>query len=141
MSNQRAIDTLNELLVSEYVSILPRLRESDPFVSISTADEAIVIDALIRDNAAHEKALVALVMDLRGAPAPVRYAMDATSYHYLSLEHLLPLIVDDVRGLVAAYSAAAATGNERADRLIATHLADYESNLSALELSAAGNAA
>jgi len=139
--DDRAIDTLNRLLVAEYGSILPHLRQSDPFVSLSAADEAAVVDGLVRDNDMHEKALVALVLDLRGKPAPVRYDIDTTGYHYLSLEHLIPIIVEDVRGLVAAYSSAGSTGNSRADRLIAMHLADYESRLNVLQPRAAGGVA
>ena len=81
----------------------------------------------------HERALVDLVMDLRGAPAPVAYDIDTTSYHYVTLEYLMPQIIQSVRTLIATYNAAGTTGLRRADALISQHVIDYNARLKALE--------
>ena len=39
MAAQSVIDTLNTLLAAEYASILPRLRQTDPFVTLDAAEE------------------------------------------------------------------------------------------------------
>lgn len=133
MANEHAIDTLNALLAAEYASILPRLRQSDPFVSLSATDDRVTAYGLVNDSQRHEQALADLIMDLRGAPVPPSYDIDTTSYHYVTLEYLVPQIIQSVQQLIAAYTAAGTTHNRPADALISRHLSDYQSRLASLE--------
>ncbi|MCB9852040.1 MAG: hypothetical protein H6819_03005 [Phycisphaerales bacterium] len=133
MSSQRVVETLNQLLAAEYASILPRLRQSDPFVSLAAAEDRDTAYGLVQDSERHEKALTDLIMSLRGAPVPVSYDIDTTSYHYVTLEYLMPQIIQGVQSLIAAYSSAGSTNQREADALIARHLGDYQSRLASLE--------
>ncbi|HPF38490.1 MAG TPA: hypothetical protein P5081_14380 [Phycisphaerae bacterium] len=133
MAAHSVIDTLNTLLAAEYASILPRLRQTDPFVTLDAAEDRETAYGLVQDSERHERALVDLVMDLRGAPAPVAYDIDTTSYHYVTLEYLMPQIIQSVRTLIATYNAAGTTGLRRADALISQHVIDYDARLKALE--------
>lgn len=133
MANEHAIETLNNLLAAEYASILPRLRHSDPFVSLSATDDRDAAYALVKDSERHEQALNDLIMELRGAPVPASYDIDTTSYHYVTLEYLVPQILQSVHLLIDRYAGAGTTGNRRADALVGRHLADFQTHLKALE--------
>lgn len=133
MASQRVVDTLNALLAAEYASILPRIRQSDPFVSLSAADDRAAAQSLMQQNERHEGELSKLIMELRGSPVSPAFDIDTTSYHYVTLEYLVPQIIQSVQGLIAAYTAAGATGHTKADALITQNLADYQRQLKPLE--------
>ena len=133
MASERVVDTLNNLLAAEYASILPRLRQSDPFVSLSAAADRTEAQGLMQDNQRHEGELSNLIMDLRGAPVPPAYDIDTTGYHYVTLEYLVPQIIQSVQSLIASYTSAGSTGHAKADALISRNLDDYQRRLKSLE--------
>lgn len=133
MANEHAIEILNNLLAAEYASLLPRLRQSNPFVTLAATEDREAVDRLIKDSERHERDLADLIMDLRGAPVPISYDIDTTSFHYITLEYLVPQILQNVHLLIDRYAGAGTTGNRQADALIGRHLADYQTHLKALE--------
>ena len=130
--NKTAVDKLNRLLAAEYASLVHRLAEADPYVAWTSADDRALVERMAADEKAHIQALSDLIFDLRGAPVPPSYPTEVSGIHYLQLDYLMPQIIAGKRRLVAAYEAAGATGDARADGLVRRHLADHQRHLSEL---------
>lgn len=133
MSDQVAINTLNKLLSAEYESLIPRLREADPFVSWPAADDRALVEQMLADVEAHERDLTEMIIRLRGMPLPPRYSAETSSVHYIKLDYLMPAVIDSVRRLIVTYESTGATGHAETDALIARNLANYQNHLSMLE--------
>ena len=132
MAQRNAIDVLNGLLAAECGSILGRLAQADPYVSLATAPLVRTIDRLGRAVVTHEQNLVELIYLLGGVPISPPLDARGTSFHYLDLKRLMPAVLADLERLVAAYEAARGTGQPAAEALIARHLDAYRNGLSEL---------
>lgn len=134
MANEQAVNVLNRLLRAEYESLVPRLREADPFVSMESADDRRVIAGILRDVESHERDLSEMILRLRGAPASPRYSTDSGAIHYVTLAHLMPQILANLRQLIALYeSSAGTTGDREADGLVSRILDNYRRGHAGLE--------
>ncbi len=112
MNAESDIEILNELLELEARGFLPRLRESLPFVSWSSAHERRILDRLIDERHQHAGWLVETIHGLGGDPLPVRADIRSTNIHYLDLAHLLPEILKNAKSVLAAYESAASHVSE-----------------------------
>ena len=128
-----AVDTLNRLLAAESGSLIHRLGESNPFVNTPAASDYGIVEKMLADVKRHRHELVEVILSLRGAPVPPRYATDLGGVHYLKLSFLMPQVIANVRQLVKAYESAGPTGRPQADALIARILADHKRHLAELE--------
>ncbi|MBX3396201.1 MAG: hypothetical protein KF841_12630 [Phycisphaerae bacterium] len=134
MANDQSVNVLNRLLLAEYESVISRLEQVDPYVSMLTADDRSQISRLLRDAQQHRRELSEMILNLRGAPIPPRYSTVTGGMHYVRLSHLMPEVLADLRRLISVYESAAGTsGNRDADALISTIQQNYRRNLSALE--------
>lgn len=133
MSEQYDVDVLNRLLAAEYESLVPRLAQSDPFVSMPTAGDRAMLERMAKNARAHERDLIELILRLRGAPVPRRFATRSGGVHYVGLSHLIPALIEDLRRLVATYESAGMTGAAEADTLIGRIGAEHRRHLSTLE--------
>ncbi len=133
MPESHSIDTLNRLLAAEYQGLVPRLAQADPFVSMPAAGDRALLLRMAADGRAHERDLIEMIIRLRGAPVPRRFATESGGVHYIGLSHLIPLLIEDLRRLVAVYESAGATGTAEADALTARFLHDYRGYLKTLE--------
>ncbi|HEY3245903.1 MAG TPA: hypothetical protein VGM03_21385 [Phycisphaerae bacterium] len=86
------IGILNELLAVESANLLPRLAESNAFISWASADEVESVGRMVAEERAHVEWLVELILDLRGSPGPRVGTIDAAALHYVELHALLPRI-------------------------------------------------
>lgn len=107
MSNEAAIDLLNDLLQHEARSLLPRLRESTVFVSWAAAGEHLIVERMIDEANEHRGWLVEAITRLGGDPLPGLADIKSASIHFLELDFVLPRVVESHRSLLAAYEAAA----------------------------------
>lgn len=133
MPDQSSIDILNRLLAAEYESLVPRLAQADPFVSMPAAGDRAMLVRMAADSRAHERGLIELIIRLRGAPVPRRFAMQSGGVHYVGLSHLIPALIEDLRRLVAAYESVGTSGVAEADALIGRFLDEHRRHLSILE--------
>lgn len=106
MSNEAAIDLLNDLLQHEERSLLPRLRESMVFVSWACAGELQAVERMIDEENEHRRWLVEAITRLGGDPLPGLADIRSASIHFLELDFVLPRVVESHRSLLAAYEAA-----------------------------------
>ncbi len=128
-----AVDILNRLLEAESGSLIHRLGESNPFVNTPAAGDYAIVERMLADVRRHGHELVEMILSLRGAPVPPRYATALGGVHYLNLSFLMPQVIANVRQLVKTYGSAGATGSPQADALIARILADHNRHLAELE--------
>ena len=101
--NESIIAILNELLRRESESVLPRLLESDSFVSWSSADEGIAVRRMVDEHNDHCQWLVAAIRQIGGEPRPMRADIGSTHLHYLDLSFLLPHALEDCTHNITAY--------------------------------------
>lgn len=128
-----AVDTLNRLLDAESSSLVHRLGESNPFVTWPAAADRAIVERIVADVRRHQQELVDMIISLRGAPVPPRYATAMGGVHYLKLSFLMPQVIASERQLVQAYESAGSTGRPQADALIARILTDHKRHLAELE--------
>jgi len=134
MANERAVEILNRLLAAEYESIVPRLAEADPYVSLASSEDDAEIRGIGSDVKAHQRDLVQMIVKLRGAPMPPRYSTASGGVHYVRLSHLMPSVITNIRQLISIYeSAAGATGHPDANLLVGAILDNYRRHLATLE--------
>lgn len=107
MNNERAIRILNALLERESRSVLPRIREANPFVTWASAAERRMIDDMIREETEHRAWLVDAIRDLGGEPLPVSADIASTNIHFLDLSYVLPTVLEDRTRVLTAYETAA----------------------------------
>lgn len=96
---------LNRLLAAEQASLVLHLAESQPFISWASADEALVLENVAREQVEHIEWLTDAILDLGGEPAVRRPSMMFASVHYAEIQSLVPRIRDDIRRIIAAYEA------------------------------------
>lgn len=134
MASEQTVNVLNRLLLAEYESLIPRLEQVDPYVSMLTADDRTQISRLLHDAQQHRRELSEMILKLRGAPIPPRYSTVTGGMHYVKLSHLMPEVLADLRNLISVYeSAAGTTGDRDADALVSRVQHNYRLNLAALE--------
>ena len=128
-----AVDTLNDLLAAEFVSLIPRLGEASPFVTWPAAEDQALLRRMLADSQSHQRELTQLILALRGSPNPPRYDVDTGGLHYVKLSHLVPEVIESLRRLITTYESAGSTGSAEADTLVARNLKTYQQHLAHLE--------
>ncbi len=103
MDNRRIVDILNDLLAMETGSYAARLRDAGHYVSWPAAGKMGALRAIVEEDAGHERWLTEEIRRLSGSPRPRALGIRTAGDHYVDAQHLLPKIVADERGLVAAY--------------------------------------
>ncbi|HRX84459.1 MAG TPA: hypothetical protein P5572_05505 [Phycisphaerae bacterium] len=105
-SRARVIAAVNSLLADETGSIMERLREAEPYIPATAADEAFAVQELVDEDARHAEQLVHLLDRLRATPGPRCVNIDTGDLHYNRLHALLPRLIADQQRLISRYEAA-----------------------------------
>ena len=140
MIDQRIIDVLNELLGAEQSYLLPRLAESGIFVTQPSTNDHVVIERMMGANAQRREALVSLIIESGGAPAPRETDLESADLHFQQLDLLLPRLLESTRAVAAKYDRAAGrvAAQMSAASLIAQHNAEHKTDIASLESMVAG---
>lgn len=107
MNNEIVIEVLNELLAAESASLLPRLGQSEIFVSWATADDLDDVQRILAEDQEHQSWLVEAINNAGGDPLPVLADINTTNLHFLELGFVLPKALEDRRRLLRFYESAA----------------------------------
>ena len=134
MDNPAAASALNRLLDAEQQSLVLRVAESTPFVSLEEVEVANVVRAMAGASKDHRAALTELILDLGGQPVPRRADLGTGNLHYLDLQAVLPQLLHAQETLVDSHKQIAPklAGEPRAARLAAKILSRHESDLQRL---------
>ena len=107
MSLQALADEINVLLRAETRSLFRHLGEAKPYLTPKTHPVWRDVQRMVKTSAEHARRLSALLDQFDVLPRPVRYSPDVAHYHYMKVQTLLPLLLEEKRRQVAAYEQAA----------------------------------
>lgn len=110
---------LKHLLAREISSLLHYLSGAWPWTSTQERAAVQTMERLIADERAAHLKLVAALRRARLTPPGARYSMDFSHLHYVGLDHLLPMLVEEQKDMVAKAEAdlAAVAADPDAERL------------------------
>lgn len=106
---------IDRLLAAETYSLAGHADDARPFVDAASFRQW---DAIRRDARAartHSAQLIDAIESLGQMPQPAVFPIDVAGAHYVSLDTLLPLMIDEKRRLVALYEEALAAAAGRPD--------------------------
>lgn len=134
MDNPAVASVLNQLLDAEQQSLVLRVAESTPFVSLAEVPAWTQIRNMAKSSQKHRAALSELILDFGGQPAPRRGDLATGNLHYLDLFSVLPRVVEAQESLDALYRRLTPqlASEPRAARLANAILARHESDLQKL---------
>lgn len=112
--SQSLADSLCALLVTQTRGLLSYLAVADPYVTSRTCHVFDQLRRMASQCSDHAQRLVEVMQDLHIVPPSVSFAPDAANYTFLSIETLLPRLLDEQRDQIAAY------------RTVLEHLGDQE---------------
>ena len=104
---QAVVAVLNELLQAESGGLGLRLGETQPFAARVSAEQLAAVRGCAGEAHEHIAWLSELIVSLRGVPALRPPDASTTDLHYLSVEVLLPPLIDNCQKLIESYAAAA----------------------------------
>lgn len=122
MSDARVIaDQVNQLLAFETRSTMQHLHDAKPYLDLSSVKAWERTQSLQHVAAEHAEKLVGILQSLGQEPAAVSFSSGVAGLHYLRLDALLPLLIDEEKRQIAAYRRAidAAAGTPVAKELSA----------------------
>ena len=97
---------INDLLAMELHSLLHHLHEATPYLTPRTYPIWGKLQAMVREDRDHARRLASLMNDLRLPQRPGNFPPSVGSFHYVTIERLLPLLLAEKRAQVAAYGRA-----------------------------------
>jgi hypothetical protein len=133
------VDTLNSLLETEISSIFRFMGEGSPYLNRASGEIRRPLQQMVLTNERHCSELYSLIDDLGGIPHDRAIQSEEQYLAYLSLEFLLPKLLDAKRLTVRRYeNALKAIGDSRSDvtSTLESHLAEHRSELVSLEKAA-----
>jgi len=134
MDNPPVAAVLNQLLDAEQQSLVLRVAESTPFVSLSEVTARNLIRAMAQASRMHRELLSEMILDLGGQPVPRRADLLSGNLHYLDLFAMLPQIIDAQESLDVRYRQLTPrlASDRRAAALAGQILARHEADLQKL---------
>ena len=126
---------LNDLLSVETRSMLEHLHESTPHVDASTYRIWKDLQSLAHRDTDHAARLSALLSRLNLPERPRPFPQSVGNFHFMTLQRIVPLLVDEKSRQVAAYSRAVAHAGTELDVIseLESLRADNEAELKQLE--------
>ena len=104
MSEPLAVARLvNRLLAIEMRSFMRHLDESKPYLDPSTVKAWERIKVLSHTSVEHGQKLVGMLRDLDQVPDITPFSSSVAGMHYLRLDSILPLLIDEEKEQIAAY--------------------------------------
>lgn len=106
-------DELSALLAHDSRSILRRLDELTPYLTPASVPAWTRLRRLSHDADLRADRLTAILNGLGLHPSTANYPIETAGMHFLRIDALMPLIIDEKKRLIAAYDRAlsAAAGN------------------------------
>ena len=104
------VETLNELYAACRRSPLPRLAESNVFLSNASAAESELVLRMLAEQREHEARLIAEINRCGGGLYPASPDPTSGNLHFLSLHAILPQAIAGLEQLVRAHAEAQARG-------------------------------
>jgi len=137
MDNPTVAAALNQLLDAEQQSLVLRVAESTPFISLEEVAAGNVVRAMAQASRAHRASLTELILDLGGQPVPRRAVLLSGNLHYLDLQATMPQLLHAQEALIALYKQVAPrlSSEPRAAQQVNRILARHESDLAKLTCS------
>ncbi|MGB0714934.1 MAG: hypothetical protein ACPGXK_03595 [Phycisphaerae bacterium] len=134
-ANLEAIAILNELLALEQGQLALRLAESGTFISKAGVDKARILRDLESKAHQHGARISKTVLRLEGSPGMRVGDINTAHVHFQQIRIAWPLLVEDMRKLVAAYRSGAEklVATPAAARTVGEILAEHEASLQTLE--------
>jgi len=130
MDNPIAAAALNHLLDAEQQSVVLRVAESTPFISLEEVTVGNIVRAMAQASRIHRAALTELILDLGGQPVPRRAVLLSGNLHYLDLQSMMPQLLQAQESLIALYKhlaprlASEPGAAQQVNRIHARHEAD-----------------
>lgn len=118
MNVQALANELNVLLYSETRSLVRHLDEARPYLTPKNYRLWKQIEVMIHQSQDHASRINELLDGIRAVPKPVSFRSELSNLHFLTLDSLLPLIIEEKQRQLAAYQRAiehAGTAAESAD--------------------------
>jgi bacterioferritin (cytochrome b1) len=103
MDNPAVAAVLNQLLDAEQQSLVLRVAESTPFISLAEVAAGNLVRAMAQASRTHREQLTEMILDLGGQPVPGRADLPSGNLHYLDLFSVLPRLLEAQESLVAQY--------------------------------------
>ena len=132
MDNPAVAAVLNQLLDAEQQSVVLRVAESTPFVSLAEVAAGNLVRGMARSSRTHREQLTEMILNLGGQPVPRRADLLSGNLHYLDLFSVLPRLLEAQESLVSQYrqrSPRLASDRQAADlagKILARHEADLQ---------------
>ena len=132
MDNPAIAAALNQLLDAEQQSLVLRVAESTPFVSLAEVAAGNLVRAMAQASRTHREQLTEMILDLGGQPVPRRADLFSGDLHYLDLFSVLPRLLEAQDSLVARYRqltpqlASVHRAAALAGKILARHEADLQ---------------
>jgi len=97
------VQELSLLLGTETSSLANHLDEAHPHLTASTYQAWSKVQDLAHRRADHAARLTRLIASLEQTPRPAVFAQDVAHFHFMTLERLLPVLIDEKQQQLAAY--------------------------------------
>lgn len=138
MNRQVLAEDLNGLLAAESRGLAHHLHTATPYLNADTYRAWRDVKRMLETSGAHARRLSGQLESLELPERPASFAATVANYHYSDLVHLLPLLIEEKRRLVAAYERALQhIGDEPAAAAVVASLRDMldenQSQVQALE--------
>jgi hypothetical protein len=135
MSRAESIELLNRLFVLIYRSLPMYLESAMPWVHQGDEDSATTLRNIIQDQKDLYRRIGETILDLGSSVDTGEFPMDYTGLHDLSLDYLLPYLVEEQRRLIGEAEGIAqqAAGLPDARRLAEEALGSARAHLESLE--------
>jgi hypothetical protein len=135
MNTDALANELNQLLATETRSLVRHLDEAKPYLSPKTYKAWHAVQQMGHVSEEHSHQLVNLFEKIERTPKAIAYPAEVANYHFLTLESMLPLLIEQKQGQIAAYRRAIehAAGDPRVDDELAALLAENAEQLAQLE--------
>ena len=101
MDNPAVAAVLNQLLDAEQQSLVLRVAESTPFISLAEVAAGNVMKEMARTARSNREALTEMILDLGGQPVPRRADLFTSNLHFLDLYAILPHLLQAQESLEA----------------------------------------
>ena len=106
MSTPNVVAVLDALLREEYMSIVPRLLESNVFVAPGEVSDSELVRRMAASNREHVSVLIHAILDRGATPAPRAFAVESGDLHFQGFNLALVRLRDDLKRLTGKYRTA-----------------------------------
>ncbi|MEK6675320.1 MAG: hypothetical protein AABZ47_06650 [Planctomycetota bacterium] len=134
MANPDSFDILNELLLEEQKSSVPRIVESAVFISTAGVGEFVLLKKLADSSKQNVRLLTEQIIEIGESPWPRNHDVASADLHFQNLHSVLPRLRADLNRLIRLYQFASTklSGSPAASKLISRILDRHRTDLNAI---------